>query len=366
MSDHHQPVGVVGSGSFGTAVSNVLSKNRKVLLYSRRKEVVETIIETGEHKGKKLSENIVPTNDLEEIAKSCTIIFPIVPAAHFRQMMKEFSPFLKPYHILIHGTKGLDSPPSFLPRGKDESSHPAAAEHPAGQAGAVAQPLSREQVRTMSEVILEESVVKRVGCFSGPNLARELNDDQLAATVVASKFDEVIKEGQKALASQRFKVYGSYELTGIELAGALKNVIAIASGAICGLGYGKNAEGMLLSRGLAEITTLGKALGGSTQAFLGLAGVGDLIATCSSPLSRNFSVGYGLAKGKKLNEILLGMDDVAEGVHTIPIIKSLADYYSVRAPITQTLYKILFFGFSLEEGISFLMNYPLTKDVDFL
>ncbi len=341
------PVGVIGSGSFGTAIANVLSKNRDVLLYSRRKDVVESIIETGEHKGKKLSENITPIGNLEEIAKNCSLIFPIVPAAHFREMMKEISPFLKPYHILIHGTKGLDSP-----RKNNE------------QEGRT--PFSREQVRTMSEVILEESVVNRVGCFSGPNLSRELNDDQLAATVVASKFDEVIKEGQRALASNRFKVYGSYELTGIELAGALKNVIAIASGALSGLGYGENAKAMLLSRGLVEITFLGKALGGNTQAFLGLAGVGDLIATCSSPLSRNFSVGFGLAKGKKLDEILAGMNDIAEGVHTVPIIKSMADFYSVRAPITQTLHKILFHNFSIEEGISFLMNYPITRDVDFL
>lgn len=340
-----QPVGVIGSGSFGTAIANILSKNKKVLLYTRRQDVVETIIETGEHKGKKLSENIIPTNDLEEIAVSCTLIFPIIPSAYFRKTIKEISPFLKPYHILIHGTKGLDIPAALpIPL----------------------RPLSRQEVRTITEVILEETIVKRVGCFSGPNLARELNDEQLAATVVASKFDEVIKEGQKALGSHRFKVYGSYELTGIELAGALKNVIAIASGALNGLGYGENAKAMLLSRGLAEITILGKALGGTSQAFLGLAGVGDLIATCSSPLSRNFSVGFGLAKGKKLNEILVGMNDVAEGVHTVPIIKSLADYYSVRAPITQTLYKILFNDYSIEEGISFLMNYPLTKDVDFL
>lgn len=341
-----QPVGVIGSGSFGTAIANILSKNRRVLLYTRRREVADSIIETGEHKGKKLSGSISPTTNIEELARACTLIFPIVPSANFREMMREISPFLKPYHILIHGTKGLDSPEL------------GGGDHPVK--------LTRDQVRTMSEVIIEESVVKRVGCFSGPNLARELNDDQLAATVVASKFDEVIKEGQRALGSQRFKVYGSYELTGIELAGALKNVIAIASGAIHGLGYGENAKAMLLSRGLAEITIMGKALGGNSQAFLGLAGVGDLIATCSSPLSRNFSVGYGLAKGKKLEEILAGMNDVAEGVHTIPIIKSLADSSSVRAPITQTLYKILFQDFSLEEGVSFLMNYPLTKDVDFL
>lgn len=340
-----QPVGVIGSGSFGTAIANILSKNRKVLLYSRRKDVVDSIIETGEHKGKKLSGSVFPTTSLEEIAGSCSLIFPIIPSAFFRGLIKEISPFLKPYHILIHGTKGLDIP-SSLP--------------------SPLLPLSREQVRTMTEVILEESVVKRVGCFSGPNLARELSDDQLAATVVASKFDEVIKEGQKALGSHRFKVYGSYELTGIELSGALKNVIAIASGALNGLGYGENAKAMLLSRGLAEITILGRALGGSTQAFLGLAGVGDLIATCSSPLSRNFSVGYGLAKGQKLSDILAGMNDVAEGVHTVPIIKALADYYSVRAPITQTLFKILFNDYSIKEGISFLMNYPLTKDVDFL
>lgn len=336
-----QPVGVIGAGSFGTAIANVLSKNRKVLLYSRNPDVVETIAETGIHKGQKINPDIQPTTDLKELVGSCNLIFPIVPSANFREMIRTIAPYLQPSHILIHGTKGFDV----------TNQSPS---------------LTRAQVRTISEVITEETVVKRVGCFSGPNLSRELADDQLAGTVVASKFDEVLKEGQKALASGKFKVYESYNIIGVELAGALKNVMAIAAGALTGLGYGENARAMLITRGLAEMVFIGKALGGNTEAFLGLAGIGDLVATCSSTMSRNFTLGFRIAKGEKLNDILSSMNDVVEGVHTIKVVKSLADYYQVRCPITQTLYKVLFKGLPIAEAIGFLMNYPITKDVDFL
>lgn len=343
-SSSNKTVGVIGAGSFGTAVANILSDNTRVLLYARSLEALQELRnEQEKHKGS-LNAEIVLTTDLQEVAENCNIIFPVVPSANFREMMKKLSPFLHPYHILIHGTKGLDI--------KDPSSN-----H---------KTLNRDLVRTMSEVIREESVVVRVGCLAGPNLAKELADKQPAATVVASRFNEVIKEGQRLLRTDRFQVYGSKDLIGVELCGVLKNIIAIGSGALSGMGLGENARALLISRGMVEMIYLGKALGGNTEAFIGLAGVGDLVATCSSTHSRNFTVGYRLAQGDTLENILATMEETAEGVNTIRTVRKLAAYYNVRAPITQTLHKVLFEGMTVTDALHLLMKSPFNLDVDFL
>ena len=343
-----KPVAVVGAGSFGSAIANILAVNGEVLLYARDPQVIKKIASTREHRGHALHKNITPTGDLMHIADSCEVIFPIVPSSAFRSVMQQLSPYLHPYHILIHGTKGLDV---NLPKGKTID---------------MVHPITREHIRTMSEVIREESVVVRIGCLAGPNLAGEMAEGQPAATVVASPFDEVIRTGQKLLRTDTFQVYGNNDLIGIELAGVLKNIIAIASGALAGLGLGDNALGLLISRGMAEMIYLGRALGGNVKAFLGLAGVGDLVTTCSSTLSRNFTVGYRMASGETLDEIISSMDEIAEGVNTIQIVKKLIDHYKVRAPITEALYNVLFEGFPPEKALEFLMRYPYNVDTDFL
>ena len=342
-----RPVGVIGAGNFGSTVANLLANHRNVLLYARDEKVIKRILEKGENRGHKMSKYITPTNDLQYLAEECEIIFPIVPSAHFRSMMKKLSPFLHPYHILIHGTKGLDI---TLPKGETIES---------------VTKLSRSQVKTMSEVIREESVVVRVGCLAGPNLSKELASKHPAATVIASPFNEVLSIGKRLLRNEHFQVYGNNELIGVELAGVLKNIIAIASGALSGMGYGENARGLLISRGVVEIIHLGRALGGKTKAFLGVAGIGDLVATSNSTLSRNFQVGYKLAQGKTLKEILES-DEVAEGINTVRIVKKCADYYNVRAPITNTIYQVLFEDLTVKEALNYLMRYPLNVDIDFI
>lgn len=343
-----RPVGVIGAGNFGSAVANLLAQHRNVLLYARDEKVIKRILETKENRGHTMHPNVTPTTDLARVAEQCEVIFPIVPSAHFRSMMRQVSPYLHPYHILIHGTKGFDI---TLPDGQTLES---------------VSTLSRDQVKTISEVIMEESVVVRVGCLAGPNLSKELAAGQPAATVVASHFNEVITLGKKLLRNDRFQVYGNNDLTGVELAGVLKNIIAIAAGALKGLGYGENAKGLLISRGMVEMVYLGRALGGNTTAFLGIAGVGDLVTTCNSSLSRNFTVGYNLAQGMKLEEILASTDEIAEGINTIKIAKKCADYYGVRAPITTTLYRVLFEDMSMKQALNYLMRYPLNVDIDFL
>lgn len=348
LSDTNKPIGVIGAGNFGSVVANLLAQHRRVLLYVRDESVVPRILQTKENRGHHMHENILPTNDLASLARQCDVIFPIVPSQHFRSMMKQLSLHLHPYHILIHGTKGFDV---TLPEGKTIDTMPT---------------LDRSMVKTISEVIQEESVAVRVGCLAGPNLSRELAEGHPAATVVASHFNEVINVGQRLLRSDNFQVYGNKDLVGVELAGVLKNIIAIAAGALSGMGYGENAKGLLVSRGMVEMVYLGRALGGNTKAFLGIAGIGDLVTTCNSALSRNFTVGYKLARGESLKDILANTDEVAEGINTVKIAKKCADHYKVRAPITATLYQVLFEDMTVKKALEYLMRYPLNVDIDFL
>lgn len=347
LSDH-QPVGVIGAGNFGSVVANLLAQHRKVYLYARSEKVIQRILEKRENRGHTMHPNIEPTNDLALIARSCHVIFPIVPSEHFRSMIRQLSPHLHPYHILIHGTKGFDL---TLPEGQTIEN---------------ISKLNRSQVKTMSEVIMEESVAVRVGCLAGPNLSKELADGHPAATVIASHFNEVVSIGKRLLKNEKFQVYGNNDLVGVELAGVLKNIIAIAAGSLSGLGYGENAKGLLVSRGMVEMVYLGRALGGNTKAFLGVAGVGDLVTTCNSSLSRNFAIGYRLAKGETLSDILKSTDEIAEGINTVRIAKKCADYYKVRAPITNTLYEVLFEDLTVPQALRYLMRYPLNVDIDFL
>lgn len=336
-------VGVIGSGSFGLAVANLIAHNYDVLLYSRREEVVNKINEHHEHKDQKLKDNVIATNDLEQLAKECSLIFPIIPSNHFKEMIVELSPYLSPKHILIHGTKGL---------------------HIDKEINSI-DSLKKEEVYTMSELILKETSVVRVGCIAGPNLATEIAQGQVAATVIASRYNEVIKEGQKALNSRTFRAFGSNETVGIELAGVLKNYIAIASGMLHGMGYGDNTKALLITRGMAEMIYIAKALGANEKAFLGIAGVGDLMATCNSKLSRNFRVGYNLSKGKKLNQIIEEIGEVAEGVKTLQIIKLLGDY-EFNAPIAEALYRIIFEDWTIDKGVAYLMSRPVSFDADYV
>ena len=347
-SSSARPVGVIGAGSFGTAMANLLAQKSPVFLYARSQEVVDEMQATRMSNGQALHEGIRVTNDPKEVAEACEVIFPMVPSGNFREMIQRFAPYLHPYHLMIHGTKGLDTSLA-----SEEALY--------GN-----KKLTRKHVRTMSEVIRQESVVVRIGCLAGPNLARELAEGKPAATVIASHFEEVIAAGQRLLRSDRFQVYGNNDLIGVELCGVLKNIIAIASGMTQQMDLGENARGLLISRGLIEMIYLGQAFGGNIKAFIGLAGVGDLVATSNSTTSRNFTVGRLLAQGKSLEEIRQEMEEVAEGVNTIKIAKKLAESVGMRLPITESLHRVLFGTLEAEEALANLMKYPFYQDVDFL
>lgn len=345
----NKPIGVIGAGSFGTAIAELLAQKTKVFQYSRNKELVASINEKNYNSSleRTLPKNIIATNSLEEVAQKCTLIFPIVPSDSFRSMMRNLSPYLYPYHILIHGTKGFD-----IKNLSEEDLD--------------TQKITRNNVSTMSEVIREESVVVRVGCLSGPNLAAEIMDGQPTATVIASKFNEVILSGKDALNSNNFQVFGTKEILGAELAGALKNIIAIGSGALYGMGLGKNIQALLINRGLIEMIYFGQAMGAGPKAFVGTAGIGDLVCTATSKSSRNFTFGIRLGKGESVEEIKKTMPELAEGVRALNIAKHLADHYNLHVPITQMLHRIVHKGFDAKKAIELLMKYPYYVDVDFL
>ena len=346
-SDTERIVGVVGAGSFGIAISNLLAYNVDVLLFSRKAEIVKCINETHEYVGVKLSRRIRATDDIRELAERCQLIFPVVPSNSFRTMMRMLGPCLRPYHILIHATKGLD-----IGSIADED------------LGSIN--LTRRHVSTMSEVITQESSVIRVGCMSGPNLAREIMEGQPTATVIGSHFNEVITEGKKVLSSEHFHVFGNHDIMGAELAGALKNMIAIGSGILRGKGLGKNIQAMLITRGLIEMVYFGRAMGATSHAFFGTAGIGDLVATATSRDSRNFTFGFRLGSGESREDIEKTMPELAEGARTLLIAHHLAKYYKLRVPITQMLYNIVFENFDIDKALHFLITYPYDVDVDFL
>lgn len=348
MADKEKKIiGVIGSGSFGTTIAKLLSINNRVLLYTRRQEVVDDVNINHRHRGIELSPDIRATLDREEICNTCTLIFIAIPSRSFAPMIDGFKRYFKPSHILVHCTKGFDLV------GVEEKD-------------LADTKISRDNVRTMSELIIEETNVRRVGCLAGPNLAKEILEGYPTAAVIASQYDEVIKVSQQALDSDKFIVFGSHDIIGAELAGALKNIIALGSGILGGLGMGKNIQAMLITRGLREMIYFGKAMGSESRAFLGTAGIGDLIATATSDKSRNYTVGTRLAKGEKLDEIIASMDEVAEGVRTLRIAQQLAKHYSIHVPITLMLYKIVYEDYDIQRAINFLMRYPYAPDVDFL
>jgi len=208
----------------------------------------------------------------------------------------------------------------------------------------------------MTEVLRDESCVRKVGAISGPNLAREIVAGQPAATVVASRYEEVIQRGARLLHGPGFRVYGNRDVVGCEVGGALKNIVAIASGVSHGLGFGANTKSLLMTRGLAEIARFGTLMGAEAETFAGLAGMGDLIVTCSSELSRNFRVGLGLASGKSVDEVLGGMVEVAEGVRTTRVALVIAERLGASLPIAEGVARLLYDGASTKEVLVELMT----------
>lgn len=342
-----RPVGVIGSGSFGTTLAKILSRNVDVIIYTRQQSIADGINNDSEHLGYKLRPNVSATCDMAYITSQCSLLFAVVPSSNFRDMVRQFRSYLTPAHIIIHGTKGLDI--SKISDENWQNFH-----------------FNKSDICTMTEVIRQESNVIRVGCLSGPNLAKEILSGQPAASVIASEFDEVINKAQEVLSSHKFFTFGSHDLKAAEIAGVFKNIIALASGILAGMGMGKNMQSLLITRGLREMIYFGTAMGTTSTAYLGVAGIGDLIATATSEDSRNYTFGKRLAMGEDFQYILDTSSEVVEGVRTLKIINQLVKNEKLNLPIVQVLYKVVFEGFDMAKGLNFLMNDTYAVDVDYL
>ncbi|WP_243516938.1 MULTISPECIES: NAD(P)H-dependent glycerol-3-phosphate dehydrogenase [unclassified Candidatus Cardinium] len=316
-------VTVLGAGKFGTAVANLLSPHvSRLFLYTHKAERAVASQTSRSVADQSLAPNIVVTNDLTIALSAASVIFPVVPAAKFRGLMQQIASYLRPDQICIHGTKGLDV-----------SDHA---------------PLTWGHLFTMSKVIVQETPVRKVGCLAGPNLSGELAQKYPAVTVVASASSEVLALGEQLLSNDWFRVYPSHDLLSVEMCSVLKNIFAIGAGIIGGMGYQSNTYAFFLTMSIAEMGDIMAAMGIGKTALFGPAGLGDLIATCGSKASRNYTIGFRLARGEKLTAILSQAKEVSEGVQTVKVIHRAMQSCGKQAPITATIYRILFEGCSLD------------------
>lgn len=328
---------VLGGGSFGTVIANIMARNgHPVRLWLRNRELASAINSRRENSaylpGYVLDERLTATDDLSAALAGADILFVAVPSESFRALARSLAPLVERETILVSLTKGIESGGFHL----------------------------------MSEILHEELPHNPRAVVSGPNLASEIAMGQLTGTVVASPSDAVNATIHDLLHSDTFLVYSSHDLYGVELGGALKNVYAILAGLGNALEFGENTIGMLLTRALAEMSRFAVELGANPLTFLGLAGVGDLIVTCATPLSRNFRVGYAIGKGEPLDEILAGMDQVAEGINTLGLLKAEADRRGVHMPLVNGLYGILYEHRPVSEVFSDMMFTEQAQDVEFV
>lgn len=330
-------VAVIGGGSWGTTLAHLaaMAGDEEVVLWMRDPEAVREV--NDHHRNRRylgdvrLAKTVRATTELKDAVPGTRLVIVCVPSSAFREVAGAVGEFVTGDQVLLSATKGLE-PRTFV---------------------------------RMSEVLAEETCARKVGAISGPNLAKEMIAGQPSATVVASRFREAIVVGARLLHSKVMRVYGNQDVKGVELAGALKNSIAIATGVAQGLGLGINVRAMLITRGLAEVQRLGVRLGADPHTFSGLAGIGDLMATASSELSRNFRVGLGLAKGRDLGSILEELGEVAEGVNTTRVALELARSVDVPLPIIEGVGRLLFEGSTPSAVLDDLMTRAARYEIDF-
>ena len=328
---------VLGGGSFGTAIANILADNgNDVTLWMRSEESVKDIANNHENTrylpGYKLNSAINATTDLVGSVANADVIFVAVPSKSVVSVIQQCNAHLDDSRILVSTTKGIQ----------------------------------KDGFRFMSQVLRDTTQCSNIGVLSGPNLAKEVAARMLTGSVIASESEYVRNRVQEMLSCRYFRVYGNSDTFGVELAGALKNIYAIAAGMATAMGMGENTKSMLITRSLAEMSRFASELGANPYTFLGLAGVGDLFVTCTSPLSRNFQVGLGLAKGLSLDEVLENLGGTAEGVNTIHLVKEKSDELGVYMPLVQGLNEILFEGGELVTVVKNLMLGEHNSDVEFV
>ncbi|NBU55421.1 MAG: NAD(P)H-dependent glycerol-3-phosphate dehydrogenase [Acidimicrobiia bacterium] len=319
-------VAVIGAGSWGTTVASVVAPNASTVLWARNAELVAAMSSTRRNDrylpDAPLPDDLEFTASLKEAVSSADVVVMGVPSHGFRDVVSEAAQFVRPWVPVVSLSKGLE----------------------------------RSSLKRMSQVVADEMPGHPVAVLTGPNLAKEIMAGQPAAAVVAIDDSTIAQELQKVFSRPALRVYTNPDVVGSEIAGVAKNVIAIASGMAAGMGFGDNTRASIITRGLAEMTRLGMAMGGEGLTFAGLAGMGDLIATCSSTQSRNNQVGLRLGRGETIDAIMESMTMVAEGVKSSPSVLDLARRHDVEMPITEQVVAVCHQGRSAVDAMSLLMK----------
>lgn len=333
-----ETVCVLGAGSFGTALAKVLAEGgHSVRLWARDPVVVEGILTEHKHprrlKGVRLPPGLLASTSLETSLAGATMVVSSVPTVALREVWAQAKPFVPEGVLIMSATKGIENGTLKL-----------------------VSDLLRESVPT--------SCVPQLCYLSGPSFAIEMAKRLPTAVTIAADDEDVAKRAQGIISTDYFRAYTTTDVQGVELGGALKNVVAIASGAAAGLGFGQNTLAALITRGLAEIGRLAVRLGAMPLTLAGLAGMGDLVLTCTSPTSRNYTVGLKLGQGQKLDQILKDLGEVAEGVNTARAVKDLAAREGVELPIAEAVYRLLFEGTDPKDEVSALMGRKLRAEAE--
>lgn len=327
-------VGILGGGSWGTTVASLTAQNSPTKMWARNVTTVDEINKFHRNEkylpGAALTKSIVASNSIKTVVEDADVLVMGVPAQSFRHVLEEAKPHIRPWIPIVSLSKGLE----------------------------------RGTRMRMSEIIETVMPGHPAGVLTGPNLAREIMAGQAAASVIAMVDDTIAYALQKVFRTGLFRVYTNEDVIGCELGGALKNVIAIAAGMGDGAGAGDNTRSAVITRGLSELTRLGKAMGGKVETFAGLAGMGDLVATCISSLSRNRHVGVQLGKGRNIDEIIEEMSMVAEGVKTCSVVMELAEQYNVAMPISQEVYKVINDGNTVIDAFKGLLRQKSRSESD--
>lgn len=314
-----EKIAIIGAGSWGTALALVVApKVDEVALWGHKREHIRELRSSGYNKkylpGIALSDNISPTDSLEDAVRHASVVCVVVPSHGLRDIFHEMLPFLDSGVIVVSAIKGIEN--SSL----------------------------KTMTQIMEEIIFQQNVQKeiKIAVLSGPSFAKEVALGIPTAVTIGCKEIECAKKLQLLFGTEKFRVYASTDVIGLEISAALKNIVALAAGICDGLGYGLNTRAALITRGLAEIARLGVYLGADQATFSGLSGLGDLVLTCTGDLSRNRNVGIQLGKGKKLDQILEDMQMVAEGVKTTKSVYDLTRPLNIEMPILEQVYKILY------------------------
>lgn len=328
---------VVGGGSFGTTLATLVAeRGRRVMMWVRRDEQAAEINEEHTNSrylpGFTLPPDLRATSDLEAAVRGAPVVIMAVPSRSFREVARRVGDHIRGDQVLVHGTKGIEI----------------------------------ETFKRMTEVLREETCSLKVGVISGPNLAREIMSGYPSGAAVASRYDEVVGKVQDLFRGGRMRVYTGRDVVGTELGGAFKNIIALATGVSDGMGFGDNTKALLMTRGLSEMVQFGVANGADVFTFGGLAGIGDMMATCASPLSRNYRVGTGLAQERDLDDIVAELGQVAEGVPTTAAVNRQAAELDLDLPIVREVHAVLYEGHTARQAVENLMTLPVGQELAYL